>query len=126
MFDKVFEAYKSGDDALFTARARNWMDAELPCPFEPGSPEYELYAKAVLAHKRWRGKGISSRYAKIQMVDYIREIAKLQDKKDVIPELAEIPEPVKEVKLEEPVHMTGVVPEKVHFFKKKVKDDESK
>lgn len=127
MFEKILEAYREGDNNLFEARVRNWLSEELPCPFNTDSPEYVLYSKAVFAYRRWRKNGISSRYAKVQMVEYVREIAKLQDKKDIIPELAEkVPDAVKEIKLEEPVHMTGVIPEKGHFFKKKVKNNESK
>lgn len=135
MFDQIMDAYRKGDEALFTARVRNWLDADLPCPFEPGSAEQGLYAKAVLAHKRWRGNGISSRYAKIQMVDYVRQIAELQkDKHKPVKtpvkadkeKSAETPVTVNEVKLEEPVHITGVVPEKIHFFKKKADKNEGK
>ena len=135
MFDKILDAYQKKDEALFAARVRNWLDAELPCPFEPGSPEHGLYAKAVMAHKRWRGKGISSRYAKVQMIDFVRQIAEMQKDKQKAVETSdnavgetpvETPAVVNEVKLEEPMHMTGIVPEKIHFFKKKVKDDESK
>ena len=139
MFDKILEAYQKKDEALFAARVRNWLDAELPCPFEPGSPEHGLYAKAVMAHKRWRGKGISSRYAKVQMIDFVRQIAEMQKDKQKAVETSdnavgetpvetsvETPVVVNEVKLEEPIHMTGVVPEKIHFFKKKVDKNENK
>lgn len=123
MFDKILDAYQNKDETLFEARVRNLLDAGLPCPFESGSAEHALYSKAVMAHKRWRAKGISSRYAKVQMLDYFRQIAELQKDKPK-ESVAEMPVAVNEVKLEEPVHMTGVLPEKIHFFKKKVKDDE--
>lgn len=135
MFDKILDAYEKKNEALFAARVRNWLDAELPCPFEPGSPEHGLYAKAVMAHKRWRGKGISSRYAKVQMLDFVRQIAEMQKDKQKAVETSdnavdetqvETPAVVNEVKLEEPMHMTGVVPEKIHFFKKKVDKNENK
>ena len=120
MFDQILEAYKNGDDTLFEARVRNWLDSETTCPFEPGSPERTLFMKAVHAHKRWRGKGISFRYSKILMVDYVRQIAEMQKNKHVS-EPAKTPAVVNDVRLEEPEHMTGVIPENDHFFKKSEK-----
>ena len=128
MFEKILDAYQKGDIDLFTARVRNWLDAESPCPFESGSIEQGLYAKAVLAHKRWRAKGIASRYAKVQMVDYVRQIAELQKNKNIAEDEnkknKKAPTKVKEVKLDESVHITGVIPEEMIVNEDYAEDEE--
>ena len=111
LYDKVIEAYKSGDENLLTAAARNWIEAGEENPFKPDTEESNLYFNACRAYRIWKSGGISSRVSKLRMVKFVKQIAELD-----LPNPYEIPKTkqpkkVKQVVTEEPVHMFGVIPE---------------
>lgn len=147
---KIVEAYTQKNNGLLEASIRNMMDANIDNPFELGTPEHNLFARAKVAHRKWRNKEISGRRGRVQMLEYVTEIARiLSEKKDEKPvkELVEesveesieesIKEPAEEpvvffepavttyetVTLDVPKHILGVIPAKK--TKKKAKKDDS-
>ena len=75
LYDKVIEAFNSGDENLFVAATRNWAEAGGDNPFPSGTEEYTLFANACKAYNIWRSGAINSRVSKKRMVAYIQKIA---------------------------------------------------
>ena len=120
LYDKVIEAYKSGNENAFAAAARNWCEAGGSNPFKPNTKESNLYFDACRAYRLWTSKSINARVSKRRMIDYVKQIAELD-----LPN--PYPEKKKRVVKEEPEHVLGVLPteEKKHFFNKR-KEGENK
>jgi hypothetical protein len=120
LFENVMSAYKSGDENLFIARVRNWMAAESENPFPKNSAAHELFFKASQAYRRWQKKVINYRNSKVQMIEYARELAKLnpsnpyENKNNSLQQIEEQEKNEIEIKEEpkifdEPIHIMGVV-----------------
>lgn len=113
LYEKVIEAFKSGDENLFNAAARNWSEQADDAPFEKAE-DRDLFFKARRNYTLWKSGAINSRVSKIRMIDNVRQIAEKN-----------LPNPYKkEVKKEkEPVRVLGVVPEEEkeekHIFRRK-------
>ena len=124
LYEKVINAYKSGDENLFNASARNWIEGADIAPFE-NSEAVGLFGAAKHHYALWKSNGISSRVSKLRMINDVSKIAEM-----------DLPNPYKEAKKrkeehkEEPMHVLGVVPDKTveslaeepkHFFSRRKK-----
>lgn len=94
LYEKVIEAYKSGED-IFNAAARNWIEGTEEAKFESEEAN-ELYRKAQYYRSVWRSKAINSRVSKIRMIECVRRIAEM-----------DLPNPYPKTKV------LGVVPDEV-------------
>ena len=72
---EVYEALLRGEN--FEANARNWMDANLPNPFESNTEAHKLYFKAHQYCLRWRRGGIDCRSGKKYMFETIHKLMDL-------------------------------------------------
>ena len=116
---KTYEALVRGEN--FEANARNWMDANLPNPFEEGSEAHKLYFKAHQYCVRWRRGGIDCRSGKKYMFAAIHKIIDMgtpnpYSPKDVFP-------PKKVEKKEQPKKVIEQ-PKKVEIKQQKEKTQE--
>lgn len=107
LYDGVISAYKSGDDGVFVARARNWIAAADSNPFLENTVARDLFNNAVQAYSRWQKKNINFRYSKIQMVEFVRKIAELDLPNPYI-KTAEQKE-TEPITVQEVTHIFGVV-----------------
>ena len=107
LYNKVIEAYKSGDENAMTAAARNWMEVDGENPFPADSEASNKYFNAARAYRIWKSGAINSRVSKQRMTRLVREIAELN-----LPNPYEKPKTktTKKVKQE---HILGVLPEEV-------------
>ena len=112
LYDKVIEAYRSGDENLFNAAARNWIEGAENAQFN--DPELnDLFDKAKRCCNAWRNKAINGRVSKIRMINCVRAIAEKGLANPYNPN-----EKIEEVKQEEDkpeeinkIHVLGVIPE---------------
>ena len=141
LYNKVIEAYKSGDENAFAAAARNWVAEETVNPFEENTEEYELFFKARTAYDIWYSGAINARVSKRRMIAAVKSIAELnlpnpygevKEKKKLFEKVAEQKEQKEQIhvlgvvpeKKEETVEISEEVkPEKKHIFGKRKKDD---
>ena len=78
LYEQMMLAYKTNDERLFAAAARNLVDNDNKNPFKEGTPEHILFFNAKKYCKRWRVNGIDSRSARRNMVAAVRQIAEMQ------------------------------------------------
>lgn len=107
LYDKVLTTYKSGDENAFHAAARNWVvSADYGCFSNPEANDLLTKAKGSL--KTWAEGGIASRRSRIVVFECVEEIAKMG-----------LPNPYqetpKEVPVNDPIHVLGVIPEKTNI-----------
>jgi hypothetical protein len=139
LYNKVLECLDK-DESTFNAVARNWIEGTNEANFKNEKAE-ELFIRAKQCCAIWRSGAINSRISKRRMIEYVREIAKMNlpnpyDPNEVVPEPVlfvqeepkavevkeEIPFTEKPVVAEEPVakeeptHVLGVVPEEKKLF----------
>lgn len=92
LYDLMMEGYKSGNENLFEARARNWVvGADYAC-FDDEEAN-RLFEEARGHCALWRANIISSRNERVRMIRCIRQIAE-KDLPNPYPE--EVKEEVKE------------------------------
>lgn len=110
LYEKVLEAYKTDDEGLFTAAARNWIESAEEANFEDDEAK-DLFASAKRHCSIWRSKAINARVSKGRMVECVKRIAELNlpnpypEKYSVAEEIAKDFE-----KKDEKKHILGVVP----------------
>jgi len=97
---KTYEALMRGEN--FEANARNWMDANLPNPFEDGTEAHKLYFKAHQYCVRWRRGGIDCRSGKKYMFNTIHKIIDMGTPNPYSPTDTFQPKEIPVVKKEQP------------------------
>jgi len=146
LYEKVIAA-SSLDESAFNVAAKNWIGCTEEAPFEDENAK-ELYSKAKICYVKWKNKTIDGNISKQRMINYVREIAKMnlpnpykweplivipveepkeESKVELVEEPVEEPKTIAEVnvfeeKKKEPQRVLGVVPEeKPHLFGKNKK-----
>lgn len=76
LYDSVVSAY-GGDEGTFNAYARNWItNADKP-PFDNADANV-LFDQAKRNYNIWQNNAINSRFAKKQMIAFVRKIAEME------------------------------------------------
>ena len=127
LYDQFIEAYKNGTEGQFEAAAFNYIANESDNPFTGNAAE--VFFKAGIMYRRWKTQSISCKRARKELFVLMKELADMdlpnpyrkgEVKEEVVePEpntVHEEPEVVETVQLDEPVHVTGVVPEEKKSF----------
>ena len=117
LYDKVVAAFKSGDENLFNASARNWIEGAEEAPFENAHAK-DVFMAAKSDDRLWRSGAINGRVSKIRMIKKVHEIMEMNlpnpyKKSEEVKKVSVKPEPKKEpAPQKEPSHIMGVIPDK--------------
>ena len=122
LYDSFMEYSRTGNYESAEGVAISWLNQEANNPFQIGTHEHELFAKASRAFKKWQAKGIDSRISRIRMAQYVKELGSLNALNPYNPVdsgfrvlgVESEKEPVKEhvvVETAEKEHVLGVVPD---------------
>lgn len=105
-FDKVQEAFESGDEGKFTAAVRNWLGTEEENPFKDNTTEHALFFSAKKAYSTWQSGAINCRSSKVRMVKYIRQMMEIGTENPYKNKTK-----AKKVEKKEEIYVLGVLPE---------------
>lgn len=110
LFKKMKDAYKNEKYDVMESSARNWLLLDPENPFAPNSPEHEAFFQMQRCFIIWRNGDINGRINKRKMVEWAKELCKIDPKqpykfdKKAAEEEAKAAQEIKpqEIKKEEP------------------------
>ena len=80
LFKNMKEAYKDGRNDIVESYARNWLLFNPENPFQPGSPEHEVFFQMQRCFTIWRNGDINARINKRKMAEWAIKLCEINPK----------------------------------------------